>query len=643
MHAVSVGEVTLAAGLIQELKVRFPGRAVYVSCSTLAGREMAEKKLSGIAQRVFYLPFDYPWMIRKVLRRLRPSLLIILETEIWPNLWREAKRFGASLYVVNGRISDRALPRYQSFRWAFQPVLRLPDQILVQSQRDLERYTSLGAIQPLNTGNLKYDFAAPKSVPLEIAEWAQGHQLFIAASTMPPDEVDTVIAAYRLMPASTRMILAPRKPERFDEAAEKLAAAGIDFVRRTEMDHDAPVLLLNTIGELASTFALDSVVFMGGSIVTWGGHNVLEPAFFGRSILTGPHMQNFAEIDAEFRQANAFRYVHNADELAQATTELLENPGEMGQRAKELAESKRGTTRRAVSQMTPGASLTHRPFALFWQALSRLWLAGVWVDRNLTRPRRLSKPVISIGGLAMGGVGKTPFILWLSERLHKQGIRVGILTRGYQRKEKIPLAYVPGESAPVELTGDEAQLYLRAGLASVGIGADRFLTAKLLEKDVDVFLLDDGFQHWKLHRDLNIVLIDPLDPYAGGGVFPAGLLREGFDSLKRADLVIYPEKRAVDPPLPGRYSAFCGIGNPHSFRQTLEAAGVELDEFRIFPDHHRYSLSDFKGLNSPLLTTSKDAANLPQGAPGVRVVNVSLVIPEEEKVIQKVLSIIKFY
>lgn len=643
LHAVSVGEVILAAGLIKELRVKFPGRAVYVSCATLAGRAMAEQRLAGIARQIFYVPFDYPWMIRKVLRRLRPSTLIILETEIWPNLWREAKRFGASLFVVNGRISDRALPRYQSFRWAFQPVLRLPDVILVQSQRDAERYASLGADGPVNIGNLKYDFAPPKQVAEEIAAWAGSRRIFIAASTMPPDEDDTVIAAYLKLPSGTRMILAPRKPERFDEAAEKLQKAGIDFVRRTEMDRDAPVLLLNTIGELASTFALDSVVFMGGSIVTWGGHNVLEPAFFGRPILTGPHMQNFAEIDAEFRAADAFRYVRDGDELAVAVTELLNHPGSMGQRAQVLAESKRGATRRAVEAIEPGVPLTHRPFRQFFWLLSRFWLAGVWLDRKLTRRRRLSKPVISVGGLAMGGVGKTPFVLWLAEWLKGQGVRVGILTRGYQRKGKSPVAFGPGDLAPIELTGDEAQIYLKSGVASVGIGADRYLTAKLIEKDVDVFLLDDGFQHWALDRDLDIVLIDPLDPHAGGGVFPAGWLREDFAALERADVVLRPEKKLLNPPPPGRYSAFCGIGNPMSFRQSLESVGIELSEFRVFPDHHRYTLEDLDGLEGPLLTTEKDAMNLPPNAPVVRVLKVELVMQDIEGLLSPVRSLINIH
>jgi len=509
---------------------------------------------------------------------------------------------------------------------------------LTQSESDRERYAALGARNVSNNGNLKYDFRPPSAPPEAIRQWAQGHPLFVAASTMPPDEDDTVIAAYRAMPPGTRMLVAPRKPEKFDEAAEKLSAAGIDFVRRTNLNRDAPVLLLDTIGELASCFALDCVVFMGGSIVTWGGHNILEPAIFGRPVVSGPYMQNFAEIDREFRDADAIRYVRNAQELATVVTELLENPGEMGTRARQLAESRGGATARAVSRLHLGSPLTHRPFPWFWHSLSLLWRAGVALDRKFTRRHRLARPVISIGGLAMGGVGKTPFVLWLAEELRARGIRPGILMRGYGRRAAVPLALPAGAAAPVAQTGDEAQLYLQSGAAAIGVGADRVKTAKMLESDVDVFLLDDGFQHWALERDMDIVLLDALDPNAGGGVFPAGYLREGPAALTRADLVVTPEKIALNPPPPGRYSAFCGIGNPASFRRTLELAGVEITEWRTFSDHHSYTVKDLYDLSEPMITTEKDAVKLPVDLrKKVHVLRIGLQVPDAEKIVDDVI------
>ncbi len=641
MHAVSVGEVLSVPALIRALKTKFPGRPFYVSCSTIAGRALADQRLSDLTAGIFYVPFDYPWMIRRVLRRVRPACLIVLETEIWPNLWREVRRFGASLYVANGRISDRTWPRYRRLRRFFQAVLTIPNRILTQSDEDTRRYRALGAVNAATGGNLKYDILPPKEVPADIADWAGNAPLFIAASTMPPDEDQQVIDAFARLPPATRMILAPRKPERFDETAQRLEAAGVDFVRRSALNRPARVLLLDSMGELSSLFALPSVVFIGGSLVAWGGHNLLEPAVFGRPIVCGPHMQNFQAMFADFQAAGAVRVVRNSTELADAVEDLLADPGLLGVHAHEQAELKRGATLRVAETISMGAPLTHKPFRWFWQILSGFWTLGVRLDRAFTTRRRLARPVVSVGGLAMGGSGKTPVVLWLAGELSRRGIRAGILTRGYRREDKSPAVFSPGEAAPLALTGDEAQLFLRAGTAHVGVGADRYLTGRMLEKDVDVFLLDDGFQHWALDRDLDLVVLDPLDPYAGGGVFPAGWLREDFSALSRADYVIEPEKIVENPPPPGRYSAFCGIGNPKSFRRTLDELGVGILEWREFPDHHSYSLQDFEGLPPPLLTTEKDAVNLPAGAPDVYVVKIRVEVENGQVILERICSLIQ--
>jgi tetraacyldisaccharide 4'-kinase len=484
---------------------------------------------------------------------------------------------------------------------------------------------------------LKYDFALPGEPPADLAAWianAAPRCILIAASTLDPEE-SIALEAWRTLPESTLLIVAPRRPERFDEVA---ALLGPDCVRRSRLDRPSPILLLDTIGELASLFRLPypQVVFVGGSINPWGGHNILEPAFAGRAILTGPHMQNFAEIDRDFRAADAVRIVNDARELAEAARELFVNDGGRGDRARALAESKRGATDRAVAEIELGAPLTHRPCAWFFQGLSWIWRAGVALDRRFTTPKRLPKPVISVGGLSMGGAGKTPFVLRLAEVLTARGHRVGILTRGYRRRDKVPIVYPPGERAPIELTGDEAQLFLRAGHAWVGIGANRYLTGRLIEKHVDLYLLDDGFQHWALHRDLDLVLLDELDPWAGGGVFPAGLLREGPEALARATSVVRPRKIAVNPPPPGRYSAFCGIANPVSFLRTLRQCQVEVEDWREFPDHHRYTVEDLAGLKPPILTTAKDFANLPAGVPPVQVVEIKMETPDEAALIESI-------
>ncbi len=308
--------------LLRRLRAELPSAPLFVSTTTLAGRALADQKLAGLADGVFYAPIDFCFAVRRVLRTLRPAVVVVAETEIWPNLYREAKRAGCGLAVVNGRISDRAEPKYLRFKWFFGAVLRWPDRILAQSEGNRQRYLALGAPpeRVSDGGNLKYDFRPSQAgIPECLREFVARTaplEIWIAASTMPPaeagdvDEDDAVIEAFRALCLNhprLLLILAPRKPERFDAAAARLEAAGISYVRRSLLDDEPPpvalpgVLLLDSMGELSSLFALDSVVFMGGSLARRGGHNVLEAAFYSRAVVVGPHMENFAEIAAEFQ------------------------------------------------------------------------------------------------------------------------------------------------------------------------------------------------------------------------------------------------------------------------------------------------------------------------------------------------------
>ncbi|MDE3164839.1 MAG: 3-deoxy-D-manno-octulosonic acid transferase, partial [Acidobacteriota bacterium] len=288
LHAVSVGEVLSCLELIRRLRAAFPHARIFVSTSTIAGRATAGEKLRSLADGVFYAPADFVWAVRRVLRALRPSLVLVAETEIWPNLFREVHRTGAPLAIVNARISDRALPRYRRFRAVFPAVLAHADSILAQTEPIRARFLELGA-PPHRVhvaGNFKYDFEARPAPPdSPVVQWIsriQPARVFIAASTMPPaepgdpDEDDAVIAAWlqlRERLPDLALILVPRKPERFDSAAARLAAAGIPFARRTALAaSSARVLLLDSIGELGSLFAHADVVFMGGTLARRGGH-----------------------------------------------------------------------------------------------------------------------------------------------------------------------------------------------------------------------------------------------------------------------------------------------------------------------------------------------------------------------------------
>lgn len=277
--------------------------------------------------------------------------------------------------------------------------------------------------------------------------------------------------------------------------------------------------------------------------------------------------------------------------------------------------------------------------------LSWIWRAAsvVQMSRARAHARRLSTPVISVGALTMGGAGKTPLVAHLARQLRAAGMNPAILTRGYKRVSRESMVIVPrGESASVESTGDEAQIFIRRGDAHVGIGADRYAVGRQVERDLapDVFLLDDGFQHVALHRDRDLVLVDARDPSAGG-IFPAGRLREPLSALSRATEIILSGSGAprlgVDAPvyrsrvvpvewvdaasgsslpldaLRGlRVAAFCGLGRPQSFWATLEEAGVETILRREFPDHHRYSAAALARLGSAeaYVTTEKDWINI---------------------------------
>lgn len=690
-HAVSVGEVLGSLDFLRRMRAEFPQTRLFVSTGTIAGQATARNKLKELADGIFYAPVDFVFAVRRVLRRLNPSLVIVAETEIWPNLFREVKRSGAALAIVNARISDSAYPRYQRLAWFFRAALPAADAVLTQSDEIGQRYLSLGA-QPAavrTAGNFKYDFdarpAAPESPVMALIERLGPKHVWIAASTVPPaagdaDEDAAVLEAYRVVAVrhpGLLLIWAPRKPEHFAIVAEKLARAGIPFVRRSRLDAESlgvlpGVLLLDSIGELSGLFASAQVVFMGGTLAARGGHNILEPALFAKPVIVGPHMENFQAIADNFRAAGASVEITRPEELGDAVSTLLADSqasARIGGRALKCAEARRGASAVAVASMRLlyDSHLPRHRRAQPWHALGlpleRVWeLAGV--GRSRTCPTKLGVPVISVGNLSMGGTGKTPCVLHLAGLLRAAGHTPAILTRGYGRHALAgDLAVEPGAQVSVEESGDEPQIFIRSGLAAVGIGADRARAAALLLErfPADVFLLDDGFQHVRLARDLDIVLIDALNPFGGGYVFPLGRLREPVSSLSRAGAIIITRSqfsdlapaienvvREVNPHAPvfrsgiepeawvdaatgashplaqppfGAAGGFCGLGNPQSFRRTLERLGMPPAAWFEFDDHHRYRPRELRSMAhqagaagaTALVTTEKDAVNLATG------------------------------
>lgn len=361
IHAVSVGEVLAARSLLAPLRERFPGRRLVVSTTTVTGHEVARRSLTG-HDALFFAPFDFPGPSRHALRATRAQLLVLVDTELWPNLIREARRQGTRIALVNGRISPRSFPRYRRLRFFLQAVLPQVDLFLMQGEAHAERVRAIGA--PADrvrvTGNLKFDAPeAPAASPaLEAAlRPLRGRPLLLAGSTVEGEEPVLLRVYQRLRAAhpDLALVLAPRHPERFDAVPALAQAQALACRRRSAADgsawRDGEVLLLDTLGELASAFSLATVAFVGGSLVAKGGHNVLEPAAWGKPVVVGPHMENFQEIANAFLAAQALVQVKDEEGLFQALDALLRDEGrrrEIGERGRALVEANRGALRRSV-------------------------------------------------------------------------------------------------------------------------------------------------------------------------------------------------------------------------------------------------------------------------------------------------------
>jgi 3-deoxy-D-manno-octulosonic-acid transferase len=375
VHAVSVGEVLAINGLVTELKHRFPEHRVVVSTTTDTGQTLARTRFG--MENVFYFPLDFAFAIRPYLRLLRPELIVIAETEFWPNFLRLAHGSGARIAVVNARISDRSWPGYRRFRRLLTGVLQRVDLFLTQTAVDAQRLQEIGA--PAErvhiTGNLKFDVPAPVApsiiASLRVAfQQANAGPVIVCGSTVDDEEPILLQAFVNVLASHPRavMILAPRHPERFNGVAELLGKLGIRFWRRSLWSGDpivGGVLLIDTIGELASLDALADVAFVGGSLVPRGGHNIIEPALHGVPIVVGNHTENFRDIVSLFQSHNAVRVVGPA-ELPLVLMELIANHTErteLGRRAAETLRAQMGATQRTMQALekllAPAAS--HSP------------------------------------------------------------------------------------------------------------------------------------------------------------------------------------------------------------------------------------------------------------------------------------------
>jgi len=386
IHAVSVGEALSGVTLAKRLKDAYPQRPLVVSTTTQTGYALAKERMP-FADAVIYFPLDWAFCVRRVLDAAKPALVVILETEIWPNFLHEAANRKIPVLFVSGRVSDRSFARWQSWLGAFgfylrpllQSALSGGGAFLMQTEQDADRIKSLGAPgdRVFVSGNVKYDQQLPAPTPL--AQWLEeecqrrGRRPLIVAGSVVATEEPLALIAFGVVQGDfpkALLVLAPRKPERFAAAAEFIEESHRKFVRRSELGvfsrnegsnsaqnsipDDATVLLLDSIGELASLYRLADGVFVGGSLVNSGGHNILEPAAFGKVPVFGPSMENFAAMAARFVESQAAIQVESPEDAGVEMIHLLKDQDKMqrmGTAARQLVETSRGALDRALAEI----------------------------------------------------------------------------------------------------------------------------------------------------------------------------------------------------------------------------------------------------------------------------------------------------
>ena len=366
LHAVSLGEMTAAAPLVRALMSRYPQSPLLLTTATPTGRARA-RELYGAAVDVRFLPYDTPGAVARFMDRARPRVAILMETELWPNLFRECERRRVPLVLASARLSAKSVARYRRFGALFRGIFSASPLIAAQTREDAERFIAIGApsarIQVV--GNIKFDVQVSEDVMARAgalrASLGGGRPVWIAGSTHAGEE-EQVLVAHRLLrteqPAAL-LLLVPRHPDRFDAVAERLRHGAVRFTRRSggELpDGATQVVLVDTVGELAALYAAADVAFVGGSLVPIGGHNLLEPAALGVPVLTGPSYFAGKDIARLLIQQGAALEVQDARELAAALARLLGDFAErrrMGAVGRRLVESNRGSVARLLELIEP--------------------------------------------------------------------------------------------------------------------------------------------------------------------------------------------------------------------------------------------------------------------------------------------------
>ena len=730
VHAASVGEIVATSPLIKEFRREFPKSPILVSVVTTSGYEMANRIIKD-ADSIIYFPLDLPFVSASVFRRIFPRVFLNVETELWPNFLKAARENRVPVMMVNGRISEKSVKRYKYMFSILRDMIGTVKLFAMASPVDAGYVKQLGAPEELVTitGNTKFDQTytdvtdAQRKKILSDMGLTDAKEIFLAGSTHRGEETFVLKAfkAIRENHPKARLVIAPRELLRTREVVALCKSAGFTVGTRTELQKRPPanedIIILDTIGELGQVYSVGNVIYVGGSLVAHGGHNILEPAAHGKAIIVGHHMENFKDLHALFKNRNACITVNNDDELAAQAKKLFDEPEERRRLEEEtikIVHENRGASRKSavlLRQMlteyeakengrhlrttekienvqTYFLKLIHDEdihgyfdrliiFVLFlgsqaYKAAVNLRLLSY--ELGFSGKERLNCFVISLGNITVGGTGKTPTAQRLAKEIRDMGYRVVILNRGYRAKFYGEVGIVSdGKNLKMDATqaGDEAYM-LAKHLPNVPvlIGARRAVTGQYAIENfgAEVVILDDGYQHWQVIRDLDILLIDAVSVFGNGHLLPRGTLRESISHISRASVCLLTkvdqaaegsrdlirrtvrkynpsaqivesiheprcliplaewstnlagEGISVDTINGRRVMAVSAIGNPASFERTLRDLGAEIISSLRYPDHHDYTVMEMEDIlrqadsfaAEMIIVTEKDAVKIPE-------------------------------
>ena len=743
IHGASVGEIVATSPLVKEIRKAMPDIPILVSAVTVGGYDMAHQIIPE-ADAIIYFPLDLPFVSESVVKRIRPRIFMPVETELWPLLLRALRERNIPVMMVNGRISEKSVKTYRYLLGIWDDMLNTVSRFCMQSSIDADYIRHLGAdtSKIFVTGNTKFDQTYAEVTQQDLDNYKKelgiegAYPVVVAGSTHPSEE-KAMLEAFKTIRETypdARLVIAPRKPERTNEIVRLVGNFGYDAGLRSKLlkidgaRPHYPVLVIDTIGELGRIYSVGDVVFVGGSLINHGGHNVLEPAAHAKPILVGPSMQNFKDSYSLLSKVGACKMVSGVPELTKELLDIVKNDerrAKMGAASLQVIKENRGAAVRSIEYLEDllrittvpatimtryptnirnlkddgGISLRHGDFIIqyvyqlvhgpkisllgnvllfvlrFFSFLyefgvcSKLWLYNV----GFFQQKKLDCCVISIGNITVGGTGKTPTAQKVAAMIKNMGYRVVILNRGYRSHWDKELGVV-SDGKKIFMTayeaGDEAYLMAKTlpGIPVI-IGKNRAVTGQYAvdKLNAEVIIMDDGYQHWHLYRDLDVVLVDTYNMFGNGSLLPRGTLREPLKHLDRAGLFLLtktdqssqfsrinlrktlakynskaPVIESIHHPknfveiadwykgihentlelstLEGKkVMVFSAIGNPSSFEQTLAGIGLDILEAIRYPDHHDYGMIEMQYISEraaskeavALITTAKDAVKIP--------------------------------